>query len=69
MNPSYISPYTGSPKIPENAEQDKVTFSHFLPTPEALQESGKQPLLAMADGTVGKVLAGTDLMYLELLIF
>lgn len=75
MNPSYISPYTRSPKIAENAEQGKVTYSHFLPTPEALQESVihwqcvKQPLLAMADGTAGKVLAGTDPVYLELLIF
>lgn len=61
--------------MPENAEQDKVTYSHFLPTPEALQENvihwqcAKQPLLAMAGGTVGKVLAGTDPMSLELLIF
>lgn len=75
MNPSlsYMSPYIWSPNIPEKAEQDKVTYSHFPHTPEALQESGihwhcvKQPLLA--DGTVGKVHTGMDSMYLELQIF
>lgn len=77
MNPSLscINPYTRNPNIPENAEQDKITYLQFPPTPEALQESVipwqcvKQPLLALADGTVGKVLTGTDSTNLELLVF
>lgn len=75
MNPSlsYINPYTRSPNIPENAEQDKVTYSQF---PSNLRgTSGKCDALAMcqtlamADGMAGKVPTGMDSMYLELLIF
>lgn len=56
----------------QNRMCNLLTFSSH---PRALQgrvihwQCVKQPLLAMADGTVGKVLAAMDSMYLELLIF
>lgn len=61
-----MKPYIGSPNTSENAKQAKITYSHFHPTPkpQALQKGViysqcvNQPVLATADGTVGKVQTG-----------